>query len=118
VRQKKVSLGVCLISGKLHAFDGKHISIRFMKSFSLQREQVNNPANKEFIKQTFKKYFGRDVEITCFAEGEERSIALEEKARTQKAPEKRVRGVSDENKPVVKKLMEEFDGEVVRYDRS
>jgi len=115
VRQKRVSLGVCLISGKPFAFDGKKLSIRFMKSFALQREQASRPESLEFVRQMFERYFGRAVEIVCFSEGEEKAIALDEAAAKQKAPEERLRDVSDDNKPVLQKLIKEFDGEIVRY---
>jgi DNA polymerase-3 subunit gamma/tau len=115
VRQKRVSLGVCLISGKPYSFDGTRLSIRFIKSFALQREQAARPESIEFVKQMFERYFGRAVEITCFLEGEERNIAIEEAAAKQKAPEERLRDVSDEKKPALQKLIKDFDGEIVRY---
>jgi hypothetical protein len=115
VRQKRVSLGVCLISGKPYAFDGAKLSIRFQKSFALQREQAARPESIEFIRQMFEKYFGRNVEIVCFLEGEERAIAIDDAVAKQKQPEERLREVSDENKPVLQKLMKDFDGEIVRY---
>jgi DNA polymerase-3 subunit gamma/tau len=115
VRQKRVSLGVCLISGKPYAFDGKKLSIRFLKSFSLQREQASRPESIEFVRAMFERYFGRTVEIACFLEGEERTIALDEAAAKQKQPEERLREVSEEKKPVLAKLIKEFDGEIVRY---
>jgi len=115
VRQKRVSLGVCLISGKPYAFDGKKLSIRFLKSFSLQRDQASRPDSIAFVGQMFERYFGRAVEITCFLEGEERNLAIEAAAAKQKAPEERLREVSDENKPVLQKLMKDFDGEIIRY---
>ena len=115
VRQKRVSLGVCLISGKPYAFDGQKLAIRFQKSFSLQREQASRPESIEFVRQMFERYFGRTVEIVCFLEGEERAFAIDEAVAKQKVPEERLREVSEEKKPVLQKLIKEFDGEIVRY---
>jgi DNA polymerase-3 subunit gamma/tau len=115
VRQKRVSLGVCLISGKPYSYDGQKLTIRFQKSFSLQREQASRPESLEFIRQMFEKYFGRAVEIACFLEGEERAVAIDEAVAKQKPQEERLREVSDEKKPVLQKLMKDFDGEIVRY---
>jgi DNA polymerase-3 subunit gamma/tau len=114
VRQKKVSLGVCLISGKPYAFDGKRLLIRFMKSFALQREQASRPESLEFVRAMFERYFGHAVEIVCFSEGEEKAMALEE-AMQKKPPEERFRDISEEKKPVMQRLLTEFDGEIVRY---
>ena len=87
------------------------------KSLALQRDQVANPQNAKFLRSMFSRYFGVEIDIQCFTEGEERNIALEEAARKQKTPQERFRGVSDEHKPVVRKLMKEFDGEIVRFNR-
>ncbi len=114
VRQKKVSLGVCLISGKPYAYDGKRLLIRFLKSFNLQREQASRPESLEFVRGMFERYFGRAVEIVCFSEGEEKAMALDE--ALQKMPtEERFRDISEEKKPVMQRLIKEFDGEIVRY---
>jgi DNA polymerase III subunit gamma/tau len=115
VRQKRVSLGVCLISGKPYSFDGRKLTIRFQKSFSLQKEQASRPESLEFVRSMFERYFGRPVEITCFLEGEERAIAIDEAVAKGKGPEERLRDVSDEKKPALQKLIKEFDGEIVRY---
>ncbi len=114
VRQKKVSLGVCLISGKPYAFDGKRLLIRFLKSFSLQREQASRPESIEFVRAVFERYFGHAVEIVCFSEGEEKAMALDE-AMQKKPPEERFRDISEEHKPAMQRLIKEFDGEIVRY---
>jgi len=63
----------------------------------------------------FERYFGRAVEIACFLEGEERALAIDEAVAKGKGTEERLRDVSDENKPVLQKLIKEFDGEIVRY---
>ncbi len=114
VRQKKVSLGVCLISGKPYAFDGKRLLVRFMKSFALQREQASRPESLEFVRAMFERYFGHAVEIVCFAEGEEKAMALDE-ALQKKPPEERFRDISEDKKPVMQRLLTDFDGEIVRY---
>jgi DNA polymerase-3 subunit gamma/tau len=114
VRQKKVSLGVCLISGKPYAFDGKRLLVRFMKSFSLQREQASRPESLEFVRTMFERYFGHAVEIVCFAEGEEKAMALDE-AMQKKPPEERFHDIPEDKKPVMQRLIKEFDGEIVRY---
>jgi DNA polymerase-3 subunit gamma/tau len=116
VRQKKVSLGVCLISGKPYGYDGKRLQIRFLKGFTLQREQVMRPEGREFVQNMFKRYFGSDVEIVCFLEGEEQTVKLEEALASKTVPEERIRDVGDDKKPVVQRLIKEFDGEIVRYN--
>ncbi|HEU4365533.1 MAG TPA: DNA polymerase III subunit gamma/tau [Candidatus Krumholzibacteria bacterium] len=116
VRQKKVSLGVCLISGKPYSFDGKRLLIRFMKGFTLQREQVMRPDGLEFVQGMFRRYFGVDAEVVCFLEGEEKTMKFEEALAGKQVPEERIRDVPEEKKPVVQRLIKDFDGEIVRYN--
>jgi DNA polymerase-3 subunit gamma/tau len=114
VRQKRVSLGVCLISGKPYAFDGAKLSIRFQKSFALQREQASRPESLEFIRQMFEKYFGRVVEIVCFLEGEERAIAIDEAVAKQK-PSRSGCAKCPTTRSPCSETHEGFDGEIIRF---
>jgi DNA polymerase-3 subunit gamma/tau len=116
VRQKKLRLGVCLFSGKIHSFDGTTIALRFARSFGVQKEQVTKPENVRFLKKTMEKYFGRKLDIVCFREGEERDVSLSLQANRVDAESDGLRGVAEEKKPVVKKLLDEFDGEIIRYN--
>ena len=115
VRQKKVSLGVCLISGKPYAFDGKSLLIRFLKSFSLQREQASRPESIEFVRAMFERYFGHAVGDRMLlggrreGDGARRSDAEEGPRRSAFATSR------NENKPAMQRLIKEFDGEIVRY---
>ncbi len=115
VRQKKVRLGVCLISGKVHSFDGNTLTLRFAKNFSMQKEQVENPENMGFLKRMISKYFGRDLAVKCFMEGDEQAVKLEQKTSAARSPVDNLRGIPDEKKPAVKKLLDAFDGEIIRY---
>ncbi len=113
VRQKKVSLGVSLISGKVHDFDGTNLTLKFLKNASLQREQVGHETNAEYLAGALRKYFGRDINLVCIAEGDSPRDIAPPQPDTTKA--ERIRGVSEEKRPVVKKLMDAFDGEIIRY---
>jgi hypothetical protein len=64
----------------------------------------------------FRRYFGVDVEVVCFLEGEEKTIKLEEALANKAVPEERMRDVADENRPIVQGIMKDFDGEIVRYN--
>jgi DNA polymerase-3 subunit gamma/tau len=116
VRQKKLRLGVAMFSGKIHSFDGSTITLRFAKGFGFQHEQVTKPENMRLLKRMLSKYFGREIDIVCFREGEERAVKLEQRAKRAKSMNDGLRGVSEEKKPLVKKLLDEFDGEIIRYN--
>jgi len=116
VRQKKLRLGVSLISGKIHSFDGTTLTLRFARSFGPQKEQVMKPENMEFLRRMLAKYFGREIDVVCYQEGGEREARLDQKVKTAKAPTDGLRGIAEEKKPLVKKLLDEFDGEIIRYN--
>jgi DNA polymerase-3 subunit gamma/tau len=115
VRQKKVSLGVCLISARLADFDGKTIRLEFPKGYLIQKEQVEKSDSVRSLKRMLEKYFRREMDIACsFASGQSRP--LDDRAvpeHTRKAVPRGRRVIQDQ--PVVKKILEDFDGEIITY---
>jgi DNA polymerase-3 subunit gamma/tau len=115
VRQKKVALGVCLISGTLKSIDAKAVMLGFARGFTFQKDQVDNPKNRGFLKKMMSRYFGRELELVCFTEGEEAKADREklEATRSEDADAVTQRAVAD--MPLVKKILTDFDGEIIRY---
>jgi DNA polymerase-3 subunit gamma/tau len=113
VRQKKVALGVCLISGTLKSFDEKRITVQFAKGFSFQKDQVESPNSQKFLNGVLSKYFGRDMELVCLSEDDDIKTGSQQSAeqRVEEGTGKR----PIESKPIVKKILTDFDGEIVRY---
>jgi DNA polymerase-3 subunit gamma/tau len=114
VRQKKAVLGVSLISGSPQSFEKDTVTLRFAKGFSFQKEQVEGEKSKEFIKRMAKKYFGRDIELVCVGAADEKTAGRPRandggKEGGNSTP----RGIDE--KPMVKKILDDFDGEIVRY---
>jgi DNA polymerase-3 subunit gamma/tau len=115
VRQKKLSLGVCLISGTIKSMDEHAVMLRFARGLTYQKAQVEQAASKKFLKGMMKKYFGRDLELFCFSEGEEAQ------AERDKMQSKKDAGMDEsarrpiESRPLVRKILSDFDGEIVRY---
>jgi len=116
VRQRKLSLGVCLLSGTLGSLDDHTATVRFAKGFNYQKEQVEHAANKKFLVTMMKKYFGRDLELVCFTEGDEK-VAERQKQKNKHEAGAEPSGATTplESKPLVKKILTDFDGEIVRY---
>ena len=115
VRQKKVGLGVCLVTGTLESIEDDVVKLRFSKGLSFQIGQVENAANKKFLKGMIKKHFGRDLDIFCVNAGEdERHVPKQSKSTTDGKARKEIKNGIEDN-PVVKKIIEEFDGEIIRY---
>jgi DNA polymerase-3 subunit gamma/tau len=116
VRQKKFRLGVCLISGKFHTFDGDTLLLRFAKSFESQKEQVEKPESIQFLRRTMIEFFGRDAKVVCIMEGEERGRQKDSAKKVVKSTSDGLRGIPEDKVPLIKKLIEEFDGEIIRHN--
>ena len=116
VRQKKFRLGVSLISGKFYSFDGDTLTLRFARSFESQKEQVEKPESIQFLKRTMVEYFGRDAKVVCIMEGDKRGRQMDSAKKAVKPPTDGLRGIPEDKVPLVKKLIEEFDGEIIRYN--
>lgn len=112
VRQKKVALGVCLISATLKSIEKDTVALKFGRGFSFQKDQVESAANAKFLRNEMQKYFGRALDLVCLGDGEElpanqrKSAGVEGEA----TPSRPI-----EHKPIVKKILDDFDGEIVRY---
>jgi DNA polymerase-3 subunit gamma/tau len=117
VRQKKVTLGVCLISGVLESIEGDTVRLRFPKGCAFQREQVEEPANKKFLRGATKKYFGRELEIACLGGDEGRESREPRKKTKESASAEGSRESDAETSPLFKKILDDFDGEIVRYPK-
>ena len=113
VRQKKVTLGVCLISGTFESLEGDIVKIRFAKGCTFQKEQVEEATNRKFLKGMANKYFGRDFDVVCVSAGEERESRRKPRSSSVEEPPKPAGGVDDS--PLFKKIIDDFDGEVIRY---
>ena len=113
VRQKKVTLGVCLISGTFESIEGDLVKLRFAKGCSFQKDQVDETANKKFLNSMTKKYFGRDLEVVCMSAEEERATRKKPKGPAAGEPPKPDGGMDDN--PLFRKIIDDFDGEIIRY---
>ncbi|MFH1756332.1 MAG: hypothetical protein ABIA59_11590, partial [Candidatus Latescibacterota bacterium] len=114
VRQKKVSLGVCLISAKLAEFTDHMIRLEFPKGLSIQAEQVNSPDSRKFLQSMLRKYFDRDIDISCATAGDT-NVASAKEEPIENASDSFNSRSSIEKQPLVKKIIEDFDGEIVSY---
>jgi DNA polymerase-3 subunit gamma/tau len=111
VRQKKVTLGVSLISGTLAEYDGHSIYLRFGKN-PLDKKQVEDPVNRKFLKKMMARAFGRELDLVCLSENE----PVGGKPANAQAGGNRVEAARTvEKMPVTKKILKDFDGEIVQH---
>lgn len=111
VRQKKVTLGVSLISGKLVDYDGAAIYLRFGKNYPLDKKQVEDPVNGKFLKKMIARSFGRELDLVCLSEDEPagRPAPIKPSAHDPAGSPEQI-----ESMPITKKILQDFDGEIVQ----
>jgi DNA polymerase-3 subunit gamma/tau len=115
VRQKKVTLGVCLISGTLQDIDGNVVTLRFPKGCTFQRDQVDESSNRRFLEGMTKKFFGKAMDVVCIGSGEGRDSRKKPKDKVAPVAEPPAEGKEVEGHPLVKKILDDFDGEIIRF---
>jgi hypothetical protein len=115
VRQKKVTLGVCLISGTLASFEQGVVTLRFAKGCAFQREQVEDAANQKFLESATKKYFGRELRISCVGVDDGKETRRKPKDKTPPTGQASADGGGIEANPLVQKIIDDFDGEIIRH---
>jgi DNA polymerase-3 subunit gamma/tau len=115
VRQKKVTLGVCLISGTLASIEEGVVTLRFAKGCAFQREQVEEAANQKFLESATKKYFGKELRISCAGVDDGKETRRRPKEKTAPAGQASADGGGIEANPLVQKIIDDFDGEIIRH---
>jgi DNA polymerase-3 subunit gamma/tau len=111
VRQKKVALGVSLMSGHVVDFNETTVFLRFGKNHPLDRRQIEDPVNGKFLKKMIARTFGREFDVACLSEDDPVPGAPE----TAKSATPAVSaGAEIEQLPITKKILREFDGEIVQ----
>ncbi len=109
VRKEKATAGAFLLEAKPIKVDGGILTIGFAKGFKFHKEGVERPANREVIEKTLEEVLRCKLSIEAslidLPDHEEKAI-LEEGSNEQSLEE----GVEE---PMVKKVLEIFEGKVV-----
>lgn len=131
IRESKLTLGIWLLSAEIKGIEGDKLLLSFSPQHRFASEMISEERNRRYIESHLERFFGKKLTITTDSEGaletsieprEARTGAGDRVARTT-APDrqKRVRsqGIRPDIKrlvadqPVVLRLIDEFDGEVV-----
>jgi hypothetical protein len=124
IRETKLTLGIWLMSARVERFSENMLRLSFSPQNRFARERVLEEKNRRFIEFHAEKFFGRKIVIQAsehFESGAEgqKSAAESPKPREQKAQAAKKPRASDPalealagDAPVIKRLIEEFDGEL------
>ncbi len=138
IRESKLTLGIWLLSAEVKGIEGDRLLLSFSPQHRFAGEMIREEKNRRYIESHLERFFGKKLTIATDSGGagegsaepcEERAGAGEDTDRSG-APGRpntvRARGIHPDierlvaNQPVVLRLIEEFDGEVVpkeEYER-
>ena len=122
VREAKLTLGIWLMSAEVKAVRGDRLILGFSPQNRFAREMVREEKNKRYIELHLERFFGRKLIVDPDESVEEESKTAKSKTsetdkKQRRELDPRLEKLADEA-PMVKRLIEEFDGVLVREDQA
>jgi DNA polymerase III gamma/tau subunit len=123
IRETKLTLGIWLMSARVERFSENMLSLSFSPQNRFAREMVLEEKNRRFIEFHAERFFGRKVVIQAsehFESGAEEQKPVAEGAKTRAPKTQKPRAADPAldaiagDAPVIKRLIEEFDGELFK----
>ncbi|NIM19669.1 MAG: DNA polymerase III subunit gamma/tau [Candidatus Latescibacteria bacterium] len=114
VRTKNASLGIFLDSTTPSVFHGGIIQLEFPKSAVVLAERVDDPKGKQALVRMLKKFFNQEMDVSYTVVGGA-DIARKENGDARRNAKQSSGRNAIEQQPIVKKIIEDFDGEIVTY---
>ncbi len=114
---RKKSRSACVSSrARSLRSSGDVVTLRFAKGCAFQREQVEDAANQKFLESATKKYFGRELRISC--------VGVDDGKETRRKPKDKTPPAGQASRPTAagsrptrscRKIIDDFDGEIIRH---
>ncbi|MGD1047888.1 MAG: DNA polymerase III subunit gamma/tau [Candidatus Krumholzibacteriaceae bacterium] len=117
VRETKLTLGIWLVSARVASVAGQRLCLSFSPQNRFAREMVLEEKNRRFIEYHLERFFGRKLFIEADEQCE--GAAQGGKPARSEAPRKRAEAPPElqavaGDAPVIKRLIEDFDGELFK----
>ncbi len=107
VRESKLTLGIWLTSAQVREVTGDKIVLAFSSQNRFAQEMVSEDKNRRYIESQLERFFGRRFIVET---GESKDTGNKASEPPAAAP---VPKELAENEPVMKRIIEEFDGELL-----
>jgi DNA polymerase-3 subunit gamma/tau len=117
VRETKLTLGIWLVSARVTSVAGERLCLSFSPQNRFAREMILEEKNRRFIEYHLERFFGRKLYIEADEQCE--GAAVGAKPARAEAPKKRgevppeLAAIAGDA-PVIKRLIEDFDGELFK----
>ena len=113
VRESKLTLGIWLNSAKVKGVEENRLFIDFSPQNRFAREMVFEEKNRRYIENQLEKFFGRRYALISSGSAGRTET---EKPPADDKPGKKARAADAElaEEPFVKRVIEEFDGEIIK----
>jgi len=111
IRESKLTLGIWLMSAVVQGVKGNKLVLGFSPQNRFAREMVLEEKNRRYIESHLQRFFGKPLVIETDTSIENRERARSEIVRPTRTPRRDIKELVGDN-PVVRRLIEEFDGEL------
>jgi len=113
IREAKLTLGIWLMSAKVVGVEQDSLILGFAPQNRFAREMVFEEKNKRYIENHLEKFFGRRLVLRASDSQDAVAAGIDEKKKKTAKIDKELNGVL-KNEPVIKRVIQEFDGELFR----
>ncbi|UCF05995.1 MAG: DNA polymerase III subunit gamma/tau [bacterium] len=116
VREAKLTLGIWLMSAEVKGIRGDRLILAFSPQNRFAREMIREERNRRYIESHMERFFGRRLIIETDESVKETPREKEEVVKDRPKPDPRLEKLAGDA-PMVKRLIEEFDGVLVGKDQ-
>jgi hypothetical protein len=121
VRESKLTLGIWLVNARVARIAGDRCCLSFTPQNRFAREMILEEKNKRLIEYHLERFFGRKllIEASEHCETDAGGAGAQGAAKAPESP-KRKGAIDPEleaiagNEPVIKRLIDDFDGELFK----
>lgn len=119
VRESKLTLGIWLMSARVEAVDGDRLLLAFSSQNRFACEMVREAKNKRYIETHLERFYGRKFVVEAGESADVIPVISEAEEKTEKkapitGPDDKLLQKLLDDTPMVRKIMEEFDGEIYK----
>ncbi|MBU8920378.1 MAG: DNA polymerase III subunit gamma/tau [Bacteroidales bacterium] len=118
VREAKLTLGIWLMSARVSGLDGDRLSLSFSPQNRFACEMIREEKNKRYIESQLERFFGRKYFVITGEPVKNGAVdgAGSGKTKSGKDASRQNNRLEElvQDAPIVKRLIEEFDGELFK----
>ena len=113
--KEKPVLSSLLQLGEVIEVDDDSIDIRFEKNYAFQYNEIKNHDNRVLIEKSIEKFYGKKFQLHLTLSERKKEIVVDKKIENSDIKGHHISAIQDEieQEPIVKKVLEIFNAEIL-----